>query len=121
MQRFSMPHITVAEQRAFVHGRDIRCNIILAESLLYRDPPVDGALLSLDWAKANDRVSYAYLSQVLSSYRFNRGLRNKIEATMHGFTCLWQLKSVLNQVSRVYGVSDKVAPVPRCFLKEKRV
>ena len=81
-----MPQITVAEQRAFVHGRDIRCNIILAESLLYRDPPVDGALLSLDWAKAYDRVSYAYLSQVLRSYRFNRGLRNKIEATMHGFS-----------------------------------
>ena len=81
-----MPQITVAEQRAFVHGRDIRCNIILAESLLYRDPPVDGALLSLDWAKAYDRVSYAYHSQVLRSYRFNRGLRNKIEATMYGFS-----------------------------------
>ena len=81
-----MPQITVAEQRAFVHGRDIQHNIILAESLLYRKPPVDGALLSLDWAKAYDRVSYAYLSQVLKSYKFNQGLRNKIEATMYDFT-----------------------------------
>ena len=81
-----MSQITVAEQRAFIHGRDIRHNIILAESLLYRSPPVDGALLSLDWAKAYDRVSYAYLSRVLQSYKFNQGLTNKIQATMYGFT-----------------------------------
>ena len=43
-----MSKITIPEQRAFIHGRDIRHNIILAESLLHRDPQPDGALLSLD-------------------------------------------------------------------------
>ena len=81
-----MPQLSVAEQRAFVHGRDIRHNIILAESLLYREPQPDGALLSLDWAKAYDRVSYDYLSRVLEAYRFNPSLVNKLKATMYGFT-----------------------------------
>ena len=59
--------ITIPEQGAFIHGRDIRFNIILAESLLYRDPQPDGALLSLDWAKAYDRVDYRYLLDVINS------------------------------------------------------
>ena len=69
-----------------MHGRDIRHNIILAENLLYRDPQPDGALLSLDWAKAYDRVSYAYLASVLKAYGFKRGLIQKMKATMYGFT-----------------------------------
>ena len=80
-----MSKITIPEQRAFIHGRDIRHNIILAESLLYRDPQPDGALLSLDWAKAHDRVDYRYLLDVLNSYNFPGGLVKKLLATMLGF------------------------------------
>ena len=80
-----MTHITIPEQRAFIHGRDIRFDIILAESLLYRDPQPDGALLSLDWAKAYDRVDYRYLLDVIHSYNFPGGLTRKLLATMIGF------------------------------------
>ncbi len=80
-----MTRITIPEQRAFIHGRDIRFNIILAESLLYRDPQPDGALLSLDWAKAYDRVDYRYLLDVINSYKFPGGLIRKLLATMIGF------------------------------------
>ncbi len=80
-----MPTLTIPEQRAFIHGRDIRFNIILAESLLYRNPQPDGALLSLDWAKAYDRVDYRYLVQVLDSYNFPISLLRKLLATMSGF------------------------------------
>ena len=76
-----MPRLSVAEQRAFVHGRDIRHNIILAESLLDRDPQPNGALLSLDWAKASDGVSNAHLSSVLEANGFKRGLIRKMEAS----------------------------------------
>ena len=81
-----MPSLTVPEQRAFVHGRDIRHNIILAESILYGSPQPDGALLSLDWAKAYDRVNYSYLEKVLRAYQFNDDLIRKLKATMLGFS-----------------------------------
>ena len=80
-----MTKITIPEQRAFIHGRDIRHKIILAESLLYRNPQPDGALLSLDWAKAYDRVDYRYLLDVINSYNFPGGLIKKLLATMLNF------------------------------------
>ena len=80
-----MTKITIPEQRAFIHGRDIRHNIILAESLLYRNPQPDGALLSLDWAKAYDRINYRYLLDVINSYNFPGGLIKKLLATMLNF------------------------------------
>ena len=80
-----MTSITIPEQRAFIHGRDIRHNIILAESLLYRKPQPNGALISLDWAKAYDRVDYRYLLDVINSYGFPGGLISKLLATMIGF------------------------------------
>ena len=51
-----------------------------------RTPPVDGVLLCLDWAKVDNRVSDAFLIQVLRSHKLNQGLLRMIEATMFGFT-----------------------------------
>ena len=70
-----MPQITVAEQRAFFHKRDIQQNIILPESSLNRKPLVDGVLLSLDWAKAYDRVCCTSLGHGHQSNKFNQSLQ----------------------------------------------
>ena len=94
-----MTHITISEQRAFIHGRE----------LLYRNPQPDGALLSLDWVKAYDRVHCRYLLDVINSDSFPDNLIKKLLATMIGFEL--QISTPEKEVL------VKVVPAPlSCFL-----
>ena len=94
-----MTHITISEQRAFIHGRE----------LLYCNLQPDGALLSLDWVKAYDRVDFRYLLDVINSYNFPGCLIKKLLTTMIGFE--FQIATPEKEVW------DKVVPAPlSCLL-----
>lgn len=80
-----MSKLVLPEQRAFIKGHDIRQNVILVQSLLYRPVQPDGAIISLDWTKAYDRMSYEYIDHIFKMYKFPLNLVQKFEATMRDF------------------------------------
>lgn len=70
-----MPSLVSSSQSAFIPGRNIIDNILLAQELmhsLHRAPPSRSLmLLKIDMEKAFDRFQWGYLTQLLHAFNFN--------------------------------------------------
>jgi hypothetical protein len=69
-----LPRLVSPEQSAFVKGRDILDNVLLAQELLqhfHRKTRGHNMVLKLDMMKAFDRVSWAFLQAVLAKFGFS--------------------------------------------------
>lgn len=69
-----LPNLILDEQTAFLKGRDIADNILLAQELVQSLPHKTrshNVAFKFDMAKAFDRVSWHFLSRLLSKFGFD--------------------------------------------------
>lgn len=81
-----MPTIISKEQRAFIHGRNIRDCICLtskAVNLLHKKCYGGNVALKIDISKAFDTIDWKFLLKVLNAFGLNRKFCNLIEVILN--------------------------------------
>lgn len=94
-------------QTGFVQGRDIRENILTAQSLIehYKTNNQKIALLLLDWEKAFDRVDHRSLIKILKHLDFPPTILNAIKAIYRNS---WAAIKINNKVSQQFKINSGV-------------
>lgn len=107
-----LPLLIADYQNAFVPGRHMDDNILVAHELTHiinkqRRGPKQLAALKLDMSKAYDRVSWVFLSRVLRAYGFPE----------HWVNMIWECISTVSY--RVLVNGQTTAPfIPTCGLRQ---
>jgi len=94
-------------QTGFVQGRDIRENILTAQSLIehYKTNNQKIALLLLDWEKAFDRVDHRSLINILKHLDFPPMLLNAVIAIYRNS---WAAVKINNKLSKQFKINSGV-------------
>jgi hypothetical protein len=94
-------------QTGFVQGRDIRENILTAQSLIeyYKTNNQKIAFLLLDWEKAFDRVDHRSLIKILEHLDFPTTLLNAIKAIYRNS---WAAIKINNKLSQQFKINSGV-------------
>ena len=92
--RDSMTTLCSPSQRTFIASRDIKNNIVLANSLV--DANNDGIIMMLDWAKAYDLVDHGHVENVLFCMGYDGIGLQRLMSTAKGLhtACDWVTVSV---------------------------